>query len=365
MAEQKLYEVALTRIAGVGFQTTRLLISYCGSAKAVFTTPKGKLLKIPGIGPTVADAVTRKEPLLEAEQQLKTAEKTGARLLFYLDKDFPTRLKQIPDAPVLLYLQGAADLNTARCISIVGTRNATAYGREITQQIVTDLKPYQPLIVSGLAYGIDIAAHRAALQNELPTIGVMASGLDFMYPAAHKKTAEQMLQQGGLLTEYGFGVKPEPPRFPARNRIIAGLADCTIVVEANAKGGALITAELALDYNREIMAVPGNLTSPTSAGCNHLIKTQGAGLYSSAEDVVNALNWSLNAPTAAVTLAPDFSELTEEEQQVMQVLYQNTEEQIDNLSWKTQIPMSRLASLLLTLEFAGGYGPCRGRSTRW
>jgi DNA processing protein len=351
------YEVALGLLPGIGNMTTRTLISYCGSAKAVFHTPKGKLLKIPGIGQTTAALFdTGQKALRQAEETIRQAERQEVQLLFYTHPNYPSRLKTVPDAPCLLYYTGSASLNPAKTVGIVGTRKATDYGRQMTEKIVQDLQKHQPLIVSGLAYGIDIAAHRAAVQAGLPTIGVMATGPDIIYPSLHRKTAEKMLENGGWLTEYGFGVKPDAPRFPARNRIIAALSDCTIIVEAAIKGGALITADLAHGYNKDVMAVPGHLDAAASAGCNHLIQALKAAMYTRVEDLEQLMNWDL-APGKSLkkplTSRYDPDEFTEEEYGIIRLLAESKEELIDNISWKTQVPMGRLASLLLELEFRG------------
>ncbi|RSK49955.1 DNA-processing protein DprA [Hymenobacter rigui] len=354
-----LHEVALTLFPGVGPQLTRQLMSYGGSARNVLHLPPGKLLKIPGVGPATSKILTgpeRTAALKQAEDSVRKAEKEGVQLLFYTSKQFPARLKQIPDAPALLYYQGTADLNHPKTLALVGTRQATDYGREQTERLIKGIASHRPLIVSGLAYGIDIAAHRAALQESLETVGVMATGLDVIYPHAHRKTAEKMLSQGGLLTEFPFGTPPDKYNFPARNRIIAGLSDGTVVVEAARKGGALITADLALDYNREVLAVPGPLGSVASEGCHDFIKTSRAALYAEPADIEQALNWDLalhlqGKPTAPSTY--DADDFTAEDFQLITVLLTapNREEHLDNLAWKAQLPVHTVASLLLGLEF--------------
>ncbi|MDX5418839.1 MAG: DNA-processing protein DprA [Hymenobacteraceae bacterium] len=354
--EQLLHEVALTKLPGIGPQLTRQLVSYCGSPKAVFATPPGRLIKIPGVGNSVARNVLEgaKAALLQAEDIVKQAQEQDVKLLFYTSPDYPDRLKQIADAPTLLYYKGNGNLNQRRVISIVGTRQYTSYGQAVTEQIVEGLKPYNVLVVSGLAYGIDIIAHRAALQAGLPTIGVMASGPDVVYPAVHRKYAERMLTQGGLLTENPFGTKPDAPRFPARNRIIAGMSDCTIVVEAAFKSGTLITADIAHSYDKEVMAVPGSITSPVSEGTNYLIKSHKAAVYTSPQDLVELLNWDLEEAAAAKKASAfNPTDFTPEEVKVLLLLQQSQQELIDDLSWKTQIPIGQLASLLLGLEFRG------------
>jgi DNA processing protein len=355
------HELALTLLPGIGPQLTRQLMSYGSSAKNVLLLPPGKLRRIPGVGDATIKILTgpeRGKALAQAEASLRKAEKEGVEILFYTSKKFPSRLKLIPDAPVLLYYQGTADLNAPKTLALVGTRQATEYGREQTERLLKGVLPHQPLIISGLAYGIDIMAHRAALQEGLATVGVMATGLDIIYPAVHRKTAEKMREQGGLLTEFPFGTSPDRYNFPQRNRIIAGLADGTVVVEAAAKGGALITAELALSYDRDVLAVPGNLGSAASEGCNALIKSNKAALYAEPKDLEQLLNWDaalyqsgkFQAPPSY--LADDFSV---EEFALITVLATaaGREEQMDNLAWKAQQPIHAVASLLLALEFRG------------
>ncbi len=352
-------QIALTLVPGVGVVLVRQLISYCGSASDVFQSSVAKLLKIPGIGEATARALLKADHRLEAETVLRQLEKLNARPRFYTDSDFPARLKTLYDAPALLYQHGNADLNAPRTVGIVGTRQATDYGRRITDELVQGLQPLGVTIVSGLAYGIDIAAHRASLANQLPTIGVMASGLDIIYPAAHEKTAREMLPLGGLLTESKPGTKPEAYLFPARNRIIAGLSDVVVVVEAAAKGGALVTAEYANNYHRDVFAVPGSLAQGFSAGCNKLIRDNKAQIYTQPSDIIQAMNWDQTLtgktlpgrkPAMDAPLPVDF---TAEESQIVSLLRQVTDMHIDDLSWKSQIPMGRLAALLLNLEFRG------------
>ena len=359
MNDTLLHEVALTLFPNVGPQLTRQLMSYGGSARNALHLPPGKLRQIPGVGPKVVATLTgaeRTTALRRAEAALLKAEKDGVQLLFYTSKQFPKRLKLLPDAPALLYYQGTADLNAPKTVALVGTRQATEYGREQTEQLVRGLVMHHPLVISGLAYGIDIFAHRAALQEGLETVGVMATGLDVLYPAAHRKTADKMLTQGGLLTEFPFGTPPDKYNFPSRNRIIAGLADGTVVVEAARKGGALITAELAISYDREVLAVPGPLGSPTSAGCHDLIKTHKAALYAEPQDLEQLLNWDAALHhTGKFRPIPTYSpdDFTPEEFRLVELLTAAKEELLDNLSWKAQLPVHQVSSLLLALEFRG------------
>ena len=316
-------------------------------------------MKVPGVGEVTARAVLKPGVLTDAEQVMTRLEKLGATALFYTDKAYPARLKTLYDAPALLYFWGAGNLNAPRTIGLVGTRQATDYGRRVTADIVEAVAPYGVSVISGLAYGIDIAAHRASVSNGIPTIGVMASGLDIIYPNVHQKTAQEMLVSGGLLTESIPGTKPDAHLFPARNRIIAGLSDVVVVVEAAAKGGALITAEYANNYHREVFAVPGQLNQAFSAGCNKIIRENKAQIYTSPKDIIETLNWDQSGKPGNENLArqksapPLPNDVTEEESQVVALLRQTNDLHIDELSWKTQIPMGKLASLLLNLEFRG------------
>lgn len=358
MSTDTQHQIALTLVPGVGSILIRQLISYCGSATDVFQSPPARLLKIPGIGEATARSIRKPDSLTEAERVINRLETLGASALFYTDKAYPTRLKTLYDAPALLYVQGAGDLNATRTIGLVGTRQATDYGRRITNDMIEALLPYGVNVISGLAYGIDIAAHRASLVHGLPTFGVMASGIDIIYPNVHQKTAQEMLIQGGLLTESPPGTKPDAHLFPARNRIIAGLSDAVVVVEAAAKGGALITAEYANNYHREVFAVPGQLHQTFSAGCNKLIRENKAQIYTNPKDLIEALNWDQpqTQPSKQIFTHSGTSlplDITDEESQILALLRQASDVHIDELSWKSQVPMGRLASLLLNLEFRG------------
>lgn len=353
MSSHRLYQLALTQIPGIGNALIKSLISYCGSAKAVFTTPKGKLEKIPGVGKQLSANIIdqNKKALEKAEAILKTSQASDIQLLFYTDPNYPVRLKQLFDAPSMLYVKGTELDDSKRYIAVVGTRQATSEGKQNVEKIISGLVPYNPIIISGLAYGIDIEAHKAALKYGLPTYGVMATGMDMMYPAIHKKIAEKMQESGGILTEYPMGTKADPARFPARNRIIAGLSDATLVVEAGEKGGALITARLAQDYDREVFAVPGGLKNKFSEGCNHLIRNNVAQLITCAEDIAYSMGWETNENNNKVQ-APKIKkeDVSDEAWAVIQLL-DGRELHIDELSWKSQIQVGKLATLLLNLEF--------------
>ena len=354
MDQERLSFLALHNTPGVGDFLLKQLISYCGSAEEVFKKPKGKLMKIPGVGSITAESILSEKPFALAEKELKKAEKSDTEILFYTDKKYPARLKQIEDAPALLYFQGNANLNYPKTVGIVGTRQATSYGKDMVAKIVNDLVPHQPLIISGLAYGIDIQAHKQALKDSLPTIGIMGSGMDIIYPAAHKETAIKMLEHGGLLTENSFGTKPDAHNFPARNRIIAGLCDALIVVEAAERGGALITAEIANTYNKDVFAVPGSIGNTYSEGCNKLIKTNKANIFTSVKDLEYIMNWSLEnvAQKKIKSNHLDLSQFEPNEQTLLQILKdKNAPIMIDELTIKSSLAPSLLASILLGLEF--------------
>ncbi len=349
---ERLSLLALHFIDGIGSYLIKQLISYCGSAEQVFKTPKGKLLKIPGIGAKTAESVRTASPHHLAEKEFRKAEKEEVEILFFTDKQFPSRLKTIEDAPSLLYLKGNINLQQVKTVGIVGTRQATLYGREMVEKIIEKLIPHQPIIISGLAYGIDIHAHKQALKNNLSTIGIMGSGMDIIYPAAHKETANKMQDSGGLITENHFGTKPDAHNFPARNRIIAGLSDALIVIEAAEKGGALITAEIANSYNKDVFAVPGNIGQTYSEGCNKLIRTNKANLLTSVKDLEYIMNWTAEQNNNKPLTLFDTADFEPNEKKIVELLRDKKGPlTIDELSWKSKIQPSELASILLGLEF--------------
>ena len=353
MNQNHLSFLALHSIPGVGDYLIKQLVSYCGSAESVFHTPKGKLLKVPGVGNVTATSIIQGKTFKDAEKELTKAAQQGVDIIPYTDKKYPSRLRQISDAPSLLYCQGKIDFENPKAVAIVGTREATGYGKERVEELVKDLVTHEALIISGLAYGIDIHAHKQAVKNHLPTIGIMGSGIDVIYPAAHRETAKKMMEYGGLVTENAFGSKPDAHNFPARNRIIAGLCDALIVVEASEKGGALITADIANSYNKDVFAFPGNIGQSHSAGCNNLIKANKANLITSIRDLQYIMNWDLTVRKKKKTdLALDSFDVSE--QVILKTLLESKGQlMIDELSWRSNLPISQLASLLLTLEFKG------------
>jgi DNA processing protein len=351
MDQERLALMALHFVPGIGDYLTRQLVSYCGSAQQVFKLSKSKLLKVPGIGEVTASAIPGGKTYQQAEKEFRKAEREDARILFFIDKAYPTRMRNIDDAPVLFYIKGNINLNVPKVVAIVGTRQATDYGRSQVEAILEGLKAHETLIVSGLAYGIDIHAHKCALKNALATIGVLGSGIDIIYPASHKDIARKMINQGGLVSEHHFGTKPDAHNFPARNRIIAGLCDALVVVEAALKGGALITAEIANSYNRDVFAVPGNIGETYSEGCNKLIKINKANLMTSVADLEYIMNWKVDMrPDNQLSL--DLGLFDKDELRVMEALREkSTPSWIDELSIKTDIDHGYLSSLLLSLEF--------------
>ncbi|MCZ2277904.1 MAG: DNA-processing protein DprA [Bacteroidia bacterium] len=352
--EQLKFRIALTLIEGVGNVNARSLVAYCGSVEAIFKEKKRNLEKIPGIGPTTAQRIHAFDLFDKAEKECSFIERHNIQSLFYLDQAFPWRLKNCTDAPVMLYYKGIQDLNHQRLIAIVGTRNASEYGKQVTEKITEDLKAYDVVIVSGLAYGIDITAHKTALKNEMNTIGVVAHGLDRIYPAVHKATAEQMIEQGGLLTEFITNTKPDRENFPQRNRIVAGICDAVVVIEAARSGGALITADIANSYNRDVFAVPGRTSDTYSQGCNHFIKINKAALAESAADIAYMMGWEIEKKVENKTQQRQlFIELDGDEKTVYNFISQNGKSHIDLITGKVSLPVSKLSATLLSLEFKG------------
>lgn len=353
MDQNRLSLLALHFIPGIGDYLIRQLVSYCGSAEKVFRLPKGKLQKIPGVGFVTAEAITKGRPFELAEKELRHAERTKVELLFYTDEKYPSRLRQVSDAPTMLYAKGNMDLENPKTVAIVGTRQSTPYGRECVEHLVRDLVAHHVLVVSGLAYGIDIHAHKQAVQHKLPTVGVMGSGMDVIYPSAHREVAARMMENGGLLTEHPFGTQPDAHNFPARNRIVAALSDAVIIVEAAEKGGALITADIANSYNKDVFAMPGNLRQSHSAGCNNLIKSNRAHLLTSVKDLEYIMNWD-PAVKPSRKESINLDTFAPEEQLIIRTLLDNNKQlMIDEICWKSNLPISQVATTLLTLEFKG------------
>lgn len=356
LSDEKLkYQVALTLLPDVGPVLARNLVSYCGSIEEIFNKSARQLEKIPGIGPATASNIINQDTYKRAEKEVEFIRKHKIETLFYLDERYPLRLKNCDDAPVMLYFKGNADFNAQRMLAVVGTRNATDYGKELTERLITDLTPYGVTIVSGMAYGIDIFAHRQAVKQQLQTIAVMAHGLDRIYPAAHRPTAEKMLKQGGILTEYISKTNPDRENFPSRNRIVAGMCDATVVIESGIKGGALITAEIANSYNRDVFAFPGRVSDEYSLGCNELIRKNKAMLVQTANELAEVMQWKVEEqkPMDKKKQLRIFHELKEDEKVLVSILQQNGKTDIDTLTLHAKMPVSKVSTTLLNLEFAG------------
>lgn len=346
------YQIGITLIPGVGDVNGKKLISYCGSAEAVFKEKKKALLKIPGIGELTVNSIVSQNVLERAEEEVAFIEKYRIKTFFFNDKDYPKRLKHCIDSPIMLYYKGNADLNSDKIISLVGTRRATEYGKEICSKIIEELSHLKVIVVSGLAYGIDAKAHQAALQFGLETVGVLAHGLDRIYPYAHKSMAEKMINSGGLLTDFLSKTSPDRENFPKRNRIIAGISDALVVVESAIKGGALITANIANSYNRDVFAFPGKITDKFSEGCNYLIKTNKAALIQSAKDIEYIMLWEEKSKTSTFQHKL-FEELSPEEDMIIKILQEKGEVSVDYIVLQSQLSNSKIAAILLNLEFKG------------
>jgi DNA processing protein len=348
------HKIALGLIPGIGDINARKLVSHFGSVEAVFSEPYQSLVKIPGIGGGLAKCISDRSYLAIAEKEAEYVTKHGIRTFFYLDNDYPFRLRQCEDSPVVFFYRGTCDLNSMKILSIVGTRNATARGKDICEKLIGGLAANYPdlIIVSGLAYGIDIACHKAALAHKLATIGVLAHGLRTIYPSVHNAIAKSMTSNGGLLTDFISDALPERNNFLKRNRIIAGMSDATVVVESALKGGALITADMANSYNRDVLAVPGRPEDQWSQGCNSLIKTNRASLVESSEDIEAFLNWTAGKKREPVQQML-FSEMDQTERSVFELIMKEGEPTIDSICRTLEMPVYRLSSILLQMEFKG------------
>lgn len=355
--EEQIYSIALTMIPGVGHIGAKRLVEGMKSATNVFRFRKELSERLPDVGQRVVEALDCPQAIARAKQEYEFIQKNRIRCLTFHDEAYPSRLRECEDAPVVLFFKGNADLNSIHTLNMVGTRHATDYGTLICNSFLSDLKALCPdvLVVSGLAYGIDIHAHRGALVNDFPTIGVLAHGLDRIYPHVHRKTAVDMLENGGLLTEFLTGTPPDRHNFVSRNRIVAGMCDATIVVESAEKGGSLITAELAEGYHRDCFAFPGRMNDAYSKGCNQLIRDNKASLLLSAEDFVRVMGWNaLSQPPKAENIQRSlFLDLSEEEQKIVQILQRHGNLQINTLVVEADVPVQKMNTILFELEMKG------------
>lgn len=351
MKNELLYQIALTLVPGIGDVIGKKLIAYCGSAEAVFREKRQLLKKIPGIGEVLSSTVAQYNCFERAEQEISFMEQYKIQPVFFQDDDYPKRLKECCDAPVLLYYKGNANLNHNKFLAVVGTRMPSDYGKAICEAIVREMKDV--IIISGLAYGIDSVSHKTALNNGLSTIGVLGHGLDQIYPQANRKLAEKMVQQGGLLTEFISKTIPDRENFPRRNRIVAGMADAVLVIESGIKGGSLITANIANSYNRDVFAIPGKTTDIKSEGCNYLIRSNKAALVENAEQVKEWMQWNEHVQEKPAIQKKLFLNLSPEETLVMNILEEFGECSIDYLISHSKLTPSRASAVLLNLEFEG------------
>jgi len=351
-----IYQIGITLVKGIGNITAKQIIDTLGDVSLLFKEKKHLLERIPGISRRIISEIYNLEVLRRAEKEILFIEKNKIAPLFITDKDYPERIKDCVDAPVLLYFRGNVNFNQEKVISIVGTRNASVYGREVTEKIIAELADLCPeiLIISGLAYGIDIYSHKASLKNNLSTVGVLAHGLDRIYPHVHRNIAIEMLENGGLLTDFMSETTPDRQNFVKRNRIVAGISDCTIVIESAKKGGALITANIADSYSKDVFAVPGKVTDSYSLGCNDLIKQKKAALITNAEDIFREMCWNNEKTDSKKSVQRSlFVDLTAEEQMVVDLLAQSESMQLNNMAVELNISVSKLAFLLFELEMKG------------
>lgn len=352
MPQELMYQLALTRIPLIGDVIIKKLLEHFGSAGDIFHARRHELERIETVGTIRAAALQRFRDFSEVEQEILFLEKYRIQPLFCTDPAYPQRLLRCYDNPAMLYYKGAASLNPPRMINIVGTRHPTAYGRSVCETLVRELTDAGITIVSGLAYGIDIIAHKTALKTGIPTIGVLAHGLDRIYPPAHKQIAVEMLEQGGLLTDFPSQTPPDRQNFPKRNRIVAGICDATIVIESGLRGGSLITADLANGYHRDVFCIPGRLHDPQSAGCNYLIKQNKAALLSGAADLLAMMGWEggANVATTAVRQPELFPELSGEEQLILSLFREKSQRHLEELYLQTRLSGSQVATAVFNLE---------------
>ena len=361
--EEIYYTIALTRLTGLNQTISQRLYQTMGSGKAVFEHRQE-------IGDVLADSTPRlreslknwDEALRRAAAEMEFVTQKGIRVLTMNDADYPQRLRECPDAPIVLFYKGSADLNQPYVVDIVGTRHHTSYGEDLVRRFVSDLRQQCPqvLIVSGLAYGIDICAHRQALQQGYETVGVLAHGLDQIYPPRHRDTAAEMVRHGGLLTEYMSQTEAMPNNFRQRNRIVAGMSDATVLVESAVKGGGLITCRIAQEYGREVFAFPGAVGMPYSEGCNRMIRNNTAALITSAADFIEVMGWQTVADRPEAVERQLFPDLTDDERKVVSLLQQTNDLQLNVLSVKCNIPIGQLTALLFSLEMKGVVKPMAG-----
>jgi DNA processing protein len=350
MLPDLVYRIALTLVPHIGCVQAKILLNRFGDARAVFSAKKTELEKTEGIGTIRARSIKAFGHFPEAEKESAFIEKYSIRPLFINDSEYPQRLLNCYDPPTLLYYKGQADLNSSRIVSVIGTRNHSDYGKQVTEKLVRELAAMNVLVVSGLAFGIDALAHKAALKNDLPTVAVLGHGLNKIYPQEHAGLAREMISQGGLLTEFRSNAKPDKHNFPIRNRIVAGMADAIAVVETGIKGGSMITAELANGYNKDVFAFPGKTTDSKSSGCNYLIKNNKAVLLTDAQQLAELMGWEEKPKAKTGKQKELFVQLTDSEKKIMDILKEKERVHIDELNIKSGLSSSTVAAAILNLE---------------
>jgi DNA processing protein len=361
MSEENLYYLmALLRIDGVGDIMAKKLLTHFGSAENVLNAKTSQLAGIDGVGAVLLKNLKDKTVYEKAKQELNFIQNNNIDVLHFQDDKYPDRLKHCIDSPVLLFTSGNINLHNRKIISIVGTRQITSYGTEFCRKFIEDLAPLNPIIVSGFAYGVDIVAHQLAMDHNLQTIGVVAHGLNQIYPKPHKKYVAKMEQNGGFMTEFWSTTNPDKENFVRRNRIVAGMTEATIVIESADRGGSLITANMANDYNRDVFAVPGRVTDKYSQGCNNLIKTQKANVLTSAADLIYILNWDIKKETKPIQKQL-FVTLDDDEQKVYDYLLKTGKELMDIIALHCDFPIYRISGLLLNMELKGVIRPLPGK----
>lgn len=351
MNSELLYQLALTLVPNIGDVQAKILVNHFGDASSIFKAKKSALDKIEGVGEVRAKSIKEFDDFHLAEHEIKFIEKYKIKTLFLTDETYPKRLLNCYDSPTLLFYKGTADLNASKILAIVGTRSHTDYGKQFTEKLVKDFSEQNIVVISGLAHGIDAIAHKAAVKNGLPTVGVVGHGLDKVYPTENTNLAKDMVKDGGgIISEFFSGTKPDKHNFPLRNRIVAGLSDATIVVETNIKGGSMITAKLADAYNRDVFAVPGRTNDKASSGCNHLIKYNKAILLTDAEELLDVLGWKEKKKEKVKQQKELFIELSAEEKQIIQLLQEKETVHIDEINLKSGLSSSAAAAAILNLE---------------
>jgi DNA processing protein len=361
MTEQDLFHLlALQQVDGVGDIMAKKLINHCGTAEAIFNRKSSQLAAIDGIGSVLLQKLKDKSIFEKAEQELNFIKSNEINVAYFQDENYPDRLQHCIDGPVLLFTSGNIDLKNKKIISIVGTRQITSYGMEFCRKLIEDLAPLEPVIVSGFAYGVDIFAHQLAMEHNLQTIAVVAHGLNQIYPKNHKKYVAKVEQNGGFMTEFWSSSNPDKENFVRRNRIVAGISEATIVIESADRGGSLITANIANDYNRDVFAVPGRTTDKYSQGCNNLIKIQKANVLTSAADLVYILNWDIESKAKPIQKQL-FVTLEDDEQKVYDYLLKNGKELMDIIALRCDFPIYKISGMLMNMELKGVIRPLPGK----